>query len=129
MAKHDTDPVLQQLIHAVNESGQAGVPVTVSTHGTVLTGQLIAEETYFSELGEANPLMNALQPSSGLLGKEYARDVSGESDHSLHLRAVGDGIEGLWRISLEAVDGWVLRAAADTGTQDDKGPFARLLGS
>ena len=55
----------------------------------MLTGQLIAEETYIS----------------------------------------GDGIEGLWRISLEAVDGWVLRAAADSGTQDDKGPFARLLGS
>jgi len=26
MAKHDTDPVLQQLVHAVNESRQAGVP-------------------------------------------------------------------------------------------------------
>jgi len=26
MAKHDVDPVLQQLIRAVNESGQAAVP-------------------------------------------------------------------------------------------------------
>ena len=24
MAKHDTDPVLGQLVHAVNESGQTG---------------------------------------------------------------------------------------------------------
>ena len=129
MAKHDSDPVLQQLIHAVNESGQAGVPVTVSAHGTVLTGLLIAEETYFTELVEASPLMSALQPSSGLLGKEYAKEVSGESDHHLHLRAVGEGTEGLWRISLEAVDGWTLRATADTGAQDDRGPFARLLGT
>jgi hypothetical protein len=129
MAKHDSDPVLQQLIHAVNESRQAGVPMTVSTHGTVLTGALIAEETYFAELVEASPLLSALQPSSGLLGKEYAKDVTGESDHRLHLRAVGDGTEGLWRISLEAVDGWVLRAAADDKARDDRGPFARLTGS
>jgi hypothetical protein len=129
MAKHDVDPVLQQLIHAVNESRGAGIPVTVSTHGTVLTGLLIAEETYFTTLVEASPLMSALQPSSGLLGKEYTKDVEGESDHHLHLRAVGDGAEGLWRISLEAVDGWVLRTAADTGSEDDKGPFARLLGA
>ena len=38
MAKHDVDPVLQQLVRAVNESGQAAVPVTISVHGTVLTG-------------------------------------------------------------------------------------------
>ena len=37
-------------------------------------------------------------------------------------------MEGLWRISLEAVDGWVLRAAADDAARD-KGPFARLTGS
>jgi hypothetical protein len=43
MARHDTDPVLQQLVHAINESGQAAVPVTVSVHGTQLTGALIAE--------------------------------------------------------------------------------------
>jgi hypothetical protein len=29
------DPVLGQLVHAVNESGQARVPLTVSAHGTV----------------------------------------------------------------------------------------------
>jgi len=30
MARHDIDPVLQQLVRAINESGQAAVPVTVS---------------------------------------------------------------------------------------------------
>ena len=130
MAKYDIDPVLQQLAQAINESGQAAAPITVSVHGTVLTGTLIAERTYFSELVEGNHLMSALEPSSGLLGKEYAKDAEAASDRHLHIRgagARGDGAvtEGLWRISLGAVDGWTLPA----GTEDDRGPFARLLGN
>ncbi len=69
--------------------------------------------------------MGALQPSSGLLGKEYAKEVTGEAGHLLHLRAAGSG-DGLWRISVEAVDGWVL-PVADADERDGKGPFARLL--
>ncbi len=130
MAKYDIDPVLQQLVQAINDSGQAAAPVTVLAHGTVLTGALIAETRYFSELVESNPLMSALEPSSGLLGKEYAKDAEAASGRHLHIRgtsARGDGAagEGLWRIRLGAVDGWMLRA----GTQDDRGPFARLLGN
>jgi hypothetical protein len=34
---------------------------------------------------------------------------------------------GLWRLSLESIDGWTLRASA--GAEDERGPFARLLGS
>jgi hypothetical protein len=132
MAKHDTDPVLRQLVHAINESEQAAVSVTVSAHGTLLTGALIAERRYFSELVEGNPLMSALEPSSGLLGKEYAKETETESDHHLHIRTGagrgGEITEGLWRISLEAVDGWSLGANTATG-QDDRGPFARLLGT
>lgn len=133
MAKHDIDPVLQQLIHAINESGQAAVPVTVSLHGTVLNGSLIAERRYFSELVEGNPLMSALEPSSGLLGKEYAKETDAESDHHLHIRTGpgrnGELAEGLWRISLEEVDGWALGAEASVSGGDDRGPFARLLGN
>jgi hypothetical protein len=138
MAKHDTDPVLRQLVHAINESEQAAVPVTVSAHGTLLTGALIAERRYFSELVEGNPLMSALEPSSGLLGKEYAKETEAESDHHLHIRTgpgragpgrAGEVAEGLWRISLEAVDGWSLGADAAAGGEDDRGPFARLLGT
>jgi hypothetical protein len=132
MAKHDTDPVLKQLVQAINESGQAAVPVTVSVHGTMLTGSLIAERRYFSELVEGNPLMSALEPSSGLLGKEYVKETEAESDHHLHILA-GPGrdgsADGLWRISLEAVDGWSLGADAAAGNGDDRGPFARLLGN
>jgi hypothetical protein len=127
MAKHGADPVLGQLVHAVNESGETRVPVTVSAHGTVLTGVLIAQDAYFTQVAEGSPLLSALQPASGLLGKEYAKEVSAEADRHLHLRATGSG-EGLWRISLEAVDGWALGAAGEE-TQDGKGPFARLLGT
>lgn len=134
MAKHETDPVLAQLVRSVNESGAVAagieVPVTVAAHGIVLTGTLIAEERYFAEFIEGNPLMRALQPASGLLGKEYQKDVQAESDHHVHLREArvsGNGAEGLWRISLQAVDAWSLRAGEDTDTQDSKGPFGRLM--
>lgn len=134
MAKHDTDPVLVQLVHSVNESGQVAVPVTVTTHGTVLTGTLIAQGAYFADLIRDHPVMGALQPSSGLLGKEYAKEVDAEAGYYLHLRTAvipddTDHAGGLWRISLAAVDAWTLRTAADTQHQDDKGPFARLLGT
>jgi hypothetical protein len=135
MAKHDVDPVLRQLVRAINESDMGTVPVTVSAHGTILRGVLIAQRRYFAELVQRNPLMSALEPSSGLLGKEYAKETDSESDHHLHLldervKDGSEGTEGLWRISLEAVDGWALRhGAAAEAAADDKGPFARLLSS
>jgi hypothetical protein len=132
MAKHDIDPVLQQLVRAVNESGHAAAPITVSVHGTVLTGALIAQQAFFDELVADNPLMSALEPASGLLGKEYAKETEAAAGHHLHLRATGvrgngEVAEGLWRVSLETIDGWTLRATADA--EDDRGPFARLLGT
>jgi hypothetical protein len=111
MAKHAVDPVLRQLVRRPH---------------------LIAQSRYFSELVEGNPLMSALEPSSGLLGKDYVKEAEAESDHHLHLRAAGirggsEVIEDPWRISLEAVDGWALRAG--DAVEQDKGPFARLLGT
>ena len=70
-------------------------------------------------------LLSALQPASGLLGKEYAKDVEAGSARHLHIRADA-GEEGLWRLSLAAVDGWKL-GALDASPDDDRGPFARLL--
>ena len=132
MARHDVDPVLQQLVRAINESGQAAVPVTISVHGAVLTGNLIAQSRYFSELITGHPLMSALEPNSGLLGKDYAKEAETESGHHLHLRIAGvrggnEITQGPWRISLESVDGWALRAGE--AVEEDKGPFARLLGT
>jgi hypothetical protein len=133
MAKHDIDPVLQELVRSINQSGQAAVPVTVSAHGTVLTGTLIAQDRYFVELIEENALMSALEPTSGLLGQEYAKEVDAESGYYLHMRAAhvagsGGGSEGVWRLSLHAVDAWTLRATTGPLDQDDRGPFARPLG-
>lgn len=123
MAKHGTDPVLHELVRAVNGSAQARVPVTVSVHGTAVTGVLIAQDAYFAELAEGSPLLSALTPASGLLGKDYAKGVDSASGEHMHIRAAGRD-EGLWRISLSAVDAWTAGAAA---SDDDKGPFARLL--
>jgi hypothetical protein len=75
--------------------------------------------------------MSALEPSSGLLGKEYVKETEAESGHHLHMRTGSgrDGVaDGLWRISLEAIDGWALGAEAAV-SGDDRGPFARLLGN
>ncbi len=105
MAKRDIDPVLQQLAQAINESGQAAAQIVISVHGTVFDGVLISEQRYFSQLVEGNPLMSALEPSSGLLGKEYTREAEAASDRHLHILATGgkgngELTEGLWRISL-----------------------------
>jgi hypothetical protein len=127
MAKHDTDPVLAQLVRAVNESGQARVPLTVTAHGTTVSGMLIAQDAYFKDLADGNPLLSALQPASGLLGKDYDKEVDSESGHHLHIRATGKD-EGLWRVSLESVDGWTVGDSAATGAEEN-GPFARLLGA
>ena len=99
------------------------MPVPVTVHGTTLTGTLIAQSRYFSELVEGNPLMSALKPASGLLGKEYAKEAEAESDHHLHVRAASihgdaEAAEDLWRISLEAVDGWTLRTSAELDAKD-----------
>ena len=54
-----------------------------------------------------------------------------ESDHHLHIRAAGgrgsEIAEGLWRVSLHAVDTWTLRTSPDD-VADNPGPFERLLG-
>ena len=126
MAKHTTDPVLEHLVRAVNESEQARVPLTVSAHGREISGLLIAERAYFEQLAKDSPLLSALQPESGLLGKEYTKDVDDESGHHLHVRAAA-GEKSLWRINIESVDAWSVGVSATA--DDDKGPFARLLGA
>ena len=44
------------------------------------------------------------------------------------IRGDAEAAEDLWRISLEAVDGWTLRTSAEVDAED-RGPFARLLGT
>lgn len=68
--------------------------------------------------------MITLEPSSGALGKDYTRDMETESDHHLDILTspASDGVvgEGLWRISLEAVDDWTLGAEAAARGGDDR---------
>ena len=78
----------------MHETGQSVVPVTVAVNGTVLHGSLIAEERYFAELAEVNPLMNALNPRAGLLGNDYEKNVKSESGQYLHLRAARLALRG-----------------------------------
>ncbi len=85
MAKHDTDR-LGQLVHAVNESGQTRVR-SPYLHGMVLTGVLIARRRT-SPPREGSRCL-ARYSSSGLLGKEYAKEVTAEADLHLHIRAAG----------------------------------------
>ena len=54
----------------MDEAGQCAVPVTVAVHGTVLHGNLLAEERYFAELADVNP-PDPLNPQAGLLGNNY----------------------------------------------------------
>ena len=133
MAKHDRDPVLRELVRSVNETAKSAVPVAVTVRGSVLHGSLIAEETYFTELAEGNPLLRALDPRAGLLGDGYSKDVQSGTGRYLHLRAVrlaGDeSAGGLWRVALDAVDAWTLRSYEEASGEHDKGPFARLLGA
>ena len=103
------------------------MPVTVTAHGTVVSGLLISQDVYFTALAEASPLLSALAPDSELPAKEYAKDVDAGSGRHLHIRAAA-GEEGLWRLSLEAVDGRKA-GALKADAEDDKGPFARLLGT
>ncbi len=99
----------------------------------MLHGSLIAEQRYFAELAESNPLLRALDPRAGLLGDGYGKDVAAESGRYLHMRAVrlaGDEtVGGLWRVALDAVDAWTLRSFEEAAGEHDKGPFARLLGA
>jgi hypothetical protein len=73
------------------------VPVTVAAHGTVLAGSLIAQDRYFAELVEGNPLMS-----------------DGHAD-------------GPWRISLRAVDGEIrFGAGSPAASSTDASNFRQL---
>jgi hypothetical protein len=93
MAKHDVDPVLQQLVHTVDDSGRSAELIAVSAHGMSLTGTLISEQSYFRKLAEVHPLLSALEPSLRLLGQEYVTEAEAESGHHLHMwgSEVSDG--------------------------------------
>ena len=86
MAKHDVDPVLRQLVRAVNESGQAAVPVTV--HGTTPKYSSIAVQhcTALTVTSSSFIQVSMTWPSFAILSRAslgtLAAGVAHEIEHS-----------------------------------------------
>ena len=104
------------LVHDVEVDGRAGLDVRLADGRITAIGPRLAPA-----------------PGDDVLDGHGGALLPGLHDHHLHLRATGargdnDAAGGLWRISLEAVDGWTLRASAEVDAED-RGPFARLLGA
>lgn len=116
MAKRHADPVLERLLHAVEQTASATVPVAVSVRGTRLRGELISQEAYFAELASGGALLGA-EAVRGSDGKDLEKSSGGY----LHLRGEA---ESVWRIALNAVDAWTLLAH----NHDERGG-ASALGS
>lgn len=133
MAKRRADPVLERLLHAVEQTSAATVPVAVSVRGTRLRGELISEEAYFAHLASGGALLGAL--ASEAVGGSGGKDLEKSSGGFVHLR--GDGAEasfGVWRIALSAVDAWTLLAGREDADHDrdrdhDERGGASALGS
>jgi hypothetical protein len=58
MAKHDIDPVLQQLAQAINESGQATAPITLREAVELVVSRINGEH---AEVGSAPVLTHGRQ--------------------------------------------------------------------
>lgn len=119
MAKRRADPVLERLLHAVEQSPAAAVPVAVSVRGTRLRGELISQDAYFADLASGGALLGALGAEA--VGGSDGKDFEKSSGGFVHLRG-GDVAEGassgVWRIALGAVDAWTLLAGRDEAGRD-----------
>lgn len=123
MAKRHADPVLERLLHAVEQSpAAAAVPVAVSVRGTRLRGELISQDAYFAELASGGALLGALGAEA--VGGSDGKGLEKSSGRFVHLRG-GDVAEaassGLWRIALSAVDAWTILAGREDVGRDEAG--------
>jgi len=123
MAKRHADPVLERLLHAVEQTSAATVPVAVSVRGTQLRGELISQEAYFAQLASGGALLGALGAEA--VGGSDGKDLDKSSGGYAHLRGESSGV---WRIALNAVDAWTL-LADDAGRDHDERGGASALGS
>lgn len=125
MAKTAVDPTLRELVRAIEESGRTSVPVALTVRGTVLHGELVSQQRYFADLAAENPLVSALEPTAGLLGKDYRKETRDSAHRYLHLRGGRvhphlDGVGALWRIRLASVDAWTLHDMAPQAEDRDR---------
>jgi hypothetical protein len=117
------DPILAGLVAGVRQHTATQVPITIISSGLVAEGQLVAESRWLDELAQ---VLEAGSPAAGAFGTifrtaslavEIDTAVGGDSDELLHLMGAvvrnGETVvaTGLWRLRLDAVDGWKLGTA------------------
>lgn len=117
------DPILAGLVSAAAKSTELQLPVTLVAAGLIVEGQLVSEARWLDEMAS---LLEAGSASAAELGAifrgarasvEMAGAVGDPGSAIVHVirSTVRSGREivavGLWRIRLEAVDGWKLGAA------------------
>lgn len=117
------DPILAGLVGATRESTDLALPVTLMTRGLVAEGLLVSEARWLDELAA---ILEGGSEALAALGGIFrgaraavelataAGDSTGELVHLLGASVrSGDHLvaTGLWRVALEAVDGWKLGAA------------------
>lgn len=117
------DPILAGLVTAAAQSTTLQLPVTLLSRGVTIEGQLVSEARWLDELADA--LEHGTRGTAELgaifrrarMSVEMAGVVGDQASPLLHLIATtlrfGDQVTatGMWRVRLDAVDGWKLGAA------------------
>lgn len=117
------DPILAGLVGATRQSTNLALPVTLLTRGLIAEGLLVSEARWLDELaavleagGEAAAALGGV--FRGARASVELAAAAGDSTGALvHLLAasIRSGTDvvatGLWRVALDAVDGWKLGAA------------------
>lgn len=117
------DPILAGLVSAAAQSTNLQLPVTLLSRGVTIEGQLVSEARWLDELANALEQGTAGTAELGAIFRrarmsiEMARAVGDDISPIVHLIAAiirsGDRVTsaGMWRVRLDAVDGWKLGAA------------------
>lgn len=117
------DPILAGLLNATRQSTDLALPVTVMSSGLVAEGLLVSEARWLDELAALLETgSDALVALGGIFrdaraAVELATAAGDSTGGIVHLMgaAVRSGehlvATGLWRVTLEAVDGWKLGSA------------------
>lgn len=117
------DPILGGLVGATRQSTELALPVTLMSRGLVVEGLLVSEARWLDELaalleggGETLVALGGIFRNARAT-VELATAAGDSTGEIVHLMGAsvrsGDQLmaTGLWRVALEAVDGWKLGAA------------------
>ena len=126
------DWFLAFLVKFMNKIPPAGMPITLSVGGTLISGDLVSGESYFKgfadELGNAfegglktptgKEIATMLRQETAKIGEKYATTEFSERVGYVHLKGarivqpgaqpltIAPPLAGWWRIRLESVDGF-----------------------